>query len=118
MAKTRKTWQEKLADSKGLPKVVDVPEKWTRTYGTGKMLIATPLLVDALMRKVEKGKLLTVREIRRRLTDVIIPVRYLNVSEPAELARHCMEDIDAEFVAKSAGGLIEYTKKRLASSRI
>jgi 3-isopropylmalate/(R)-2-methylmalate dehydratase small subunit len=33
-------------------------------------------------------------------TDVIIPARYLNVSEPAELARHCMEDIDAEFVNK------------------
>ena len=31
-------------------------------------------------------------------TDVIIPARYLNVSEPAELARHTMEDIDADFV--------------------
>ena len=33
-------------------------------------------------------------------TDVIIPARYLNVSDPAELARHCMEDIDSEFVNK------------------
>lgn len=31
-------------------------------------------------------------------TDVIIPARYLNTSDPAELASHCMEDIDAEFV--------------------
>ncbi|MDF2822283.1 MAG: 3-isopropylmalate dehydratase small subunit [Clostridiales bacterium] len=31
-------------------------------------------------------------------TDVIIPARYLNSSDPAELAKHCMEDIDAEFV--------------------
>ena len=31
-------------------------------------------------------------------TDVIIPARYLNSSEPSELAAHCMEDIDAEFV--------------------
>ena len=31
-------------------------------------------------------------------TDVIIPARYLNTSEAAELAAHCMEDIDAEFV--------------------
>jgi len=31
-------------------------------------------------------------------TDVIIPARYLNLSEPAELAAHCMEDIDPEFV--------------------
>ena len=31
-------------------------------------------------------------------TDVIIPARYLNTNDPAELAAHCMEDIDAEFV--------------------
>ena len=31
-------------------------------------------------------------------TDVIIPARYLNTSDPAELARHAMEDIDADFV--------------------
>ena len=33
-------------------------------------------------------------------TDVIIPARYLNSSDPAELATHCMEDIDKEFVKK------------------
>jgi 3-isopropylmalate/(R)-2-methylmalate dehydratase small subunit len=33
-------------------------------------------------------------------TDVIIPARYLNTSDPAELAKHCMEDIDASFVSK------------------
>ena len=37
-------------------------------------------------------------------TDVIIPARYLNISEPAELAKHCMEDIDAEFVASVKPG--------------
>jgi 3-isopropylmalate/(R)-2-methylmalate dehydratase small subunit len=31
-------------------------------------------------------------------TDAIIPARYLNISEPAELAKHCMEDIDPDFV--------------------
>ena len=31
-------------------------------------------------------------------TDGIIPARYLNVSEPAELAKHCMEDIDRDFL--------------------
>ncbi|SNT08218.1 3-isopropylmalate/(R)-2-methylmalate dehydratase small subunit [Anaerovirgula multivorans] len=30
-------------------------------------------------------------------TDVIIPARYLNTSDPSELAKHCMEDIDKEF---------------------
>lgn len=33
-------------------------------------------------------------------TDVIIPARYLNTSDPAELAKHCMEDLDKEFVNK------------------
>lgn len=32
-------------------------------------------------------------------TDVIIPARYLNTSEPSELAKHCMEDIDITFAA-------------------
>ncbi len=37
-------------------------------------------------------------------TDVIIPARYLNSSDPAELAAHCMEDIDKEFVSKVREG--------------
>ena len=37
-------------------------------------------------------------------TDVIIPARYLNSSDPAELATHCMEDIDKEFVKKVKKG--------------
>ena len=37
-------------------------------------------------------------------TDVIIPARYLNTSEPSELAEHCMEDIDKDFVNKVQKG--------------
>ena len=37
-------------------------------------------------------------------TDVIIPARYLNTSDPKELAEHCMEDIDTEFVKKVQKG--------------
>ncbi len=37
-------------------------------------------------------------------TDVIIAARYLNSSDPAELARHCMEDGDPEFAAKVQPG--------------
>lgn len=37
-------------------------------------------------------------------TDVIIPARYLNSSDPKELAEHCMEDIDTEFVKKVKKG--------------
>jgi 3-isopropylmalate dehydratase, small subunit len=40
-------------------------------------------------------------------TDVIIPARYLNTSNAAELAQHCMEDIDPSFVGRvSAGDVI------------
>ena len=37
-------------------------------------------------------------------TDVIIPARYLNTSEPEELAKHCMEDIDAQFAGSVSEG--------------
>lgn len=37
-------------------------------------------------------------------TDLIIPARYLNTSDPAELAKHCMEDADPEFVKKLSPG--------------
>ncbi|MDI9470883.1 MAG: 3-isopropylmalate dehydratase small subunit [Bacillota bacterium] len=41
-------------------------------------------------------------------TDVIIPARYLNTADPAELARHCMEDIDADFVKRVRPGDIVF----------
>ena len=37
-------------------------------------------------------------------TDVIIPARYLNTQDPKELASHCMEDIDKEFIHKVKEG--------------
>ena len=37
-------------------------------------------------------------------TDVIIPARYLNTSDAQELAKHCMEDIDTEFVKQVKPG--------------
>ncbi len=44
-------------------------------------------------------------------TDVIIPARYLNSSDPAELATHCMEDIDKTFIEKvQKGDIIVATK--------
>ena len=39
-------------------------------------------------------------------TDVIIPARYLNSTDPKELAAHCMEDIDADFVSNVRPGYI------------
>lgn len=44
-------------------------------------------------------------------TDVIIPARYLNIAEPEELAKHCMEDIDADFVQNVKQGDIIVANK-------
>ncbi len=52
-------------------------------------------------------------------TDAIVPARYLNVSEPAELARHCMEDIDQGFVNRVQTGdiIVATTNYGCGSSR-
>jgi alkylated DNA nucleotide flippase Atl1 len=63
---SRKTWREKL-ENQDHSKVVEIPERMARKFGTGTMLIPKPLDVDALIRKTKKGKLVTVSEIRGRL---------------------------------------------------
>jgi 3-isopropylmalate/(R)-2-methylmalate dehydratase small subunit len=52
-------------------------------------------------------------------TDAIIPARYLNVSDPDQLAGHCMEDIDADFVKKVKPGdiIVATTNFGCGSSR-
>jgi len=52
-------------------------------------------------------------------TDAIIPARYLNVSEPGELAGHCMEDIDAAFLSRVKPGdiIVATTNFGCGSSR-
>lgn len=66
--KTKKSWREKLADSKGLPKVSTVdPSCMSTRWGTGRMVIPAPIEVDELMRQVPKGKLATINELRDRL---------------------------------------------------
>ncbi|MCX8126615.1 MAG: 3-isopropylmalate dehydratase small subunit [Dehalococcoidia bacterium] len=52
-------------------------------------------------------------------TDVIIPARYLNVSDVFELASHCMEDIDADFVKRVRKGdiIVATTNFGCGSSR-
>ena len=65
--KNRKTWREKLADSKGLPKVGKVTGKMSQKWGAGTMVIPAPVEVDALMRKVPRGKVTTINELRTAL---------------------------------------------------
>jgi len=63
-SKPRKSWQEKLADSKGLPKVQEITDKMSKRWGTGTVVIPAPIEVDEIMRKVPRGKLITINEIR------------------------------------------------------
>jgi alkylated DNA nucleotide flippase Atl1 len=66
--KTRKSWKEKFEVAvPGLPKVVDVPPTWQKRMGGKRILVPTPKLVDAVIRKVPKGKLITAGQIRAKL---------------------------------------------------
>jgi len=65
--RTKKSWREKLADSKGLPKVGEVTGKMARRWGRGTMVIPAPLEVDALMKQVPRGRLVTINELRAAL---------------------------------------------------
>ena len=67
-------WRQKLERLQE-PKVVQVPPRMQARFGTGTMLIPRPLDVDGLMRKIPKGKLATVAQIRE------------------ELARRCKADV-------------------------
>jgi len=62
--KTRKSWNEKLLDDKGLPKVAKIEGKMTKRWGTGRMVIPAPIEVKELMDRVPKGKLVTINELR------------------------------------------------------
>jgi len=67
MPKKRPTWQEKLFDSKGYPKVEEIKGGMSRKWGSGTVVIPAPIEVDQLMRRVPKGKLTTINEIRQAL---------------------------------------------------
>ena len=65
--KLRKSWREKLADAKDFPKVVPITGKMSTRWGTGTVVIPAPMEVDELMKRVPKGKLITVNELRAAL---------------------------------------------------
>ncbi len=60
----KKTWREKLADDKDLPKVIRIEGKLSKRWGEGTCAIPAPREVDALMRRVPKGKLTTIDQLR------------------------------------------------------
>lgn len=67
MARKKKTWCEKLEDSKDLPRVEKITEKMSKRWGTGTVVIPAPTEVDEFMRKVPEGKLTTINDVRAAL---------------------------------------------------
>ena len=77
--KIKKSWREKLADDKGLPKVCKVTGEMTRRWGTGTFVIPAPREVDALMKQVPGAASVTINELRAALaakhkTDIACPI--------------------------------------------
>jgi hypothetical protein len=67
MATHKRTWKEKLHDSKDLPKVARLTGPMAKRFGRGTMVIPAPIEVDALMRKVRAGKVTTIDALREQL---------------------------------------------------
>jgi hypothetical protein len=95
---TKKSWREKLADSKGLPKVGAIDGKMSKRWGEGTFVIPAPLEVDAAMKKVRRGKLTTIDAIRRALatkhaTTIACP---MTTGIFAWIAAHAADEVESE----------------------
>lgn len=66
-SKSKRSWREKLADSKDFPKVAKIDATKSKRWGTGTFVIPAPLEVDEAMKSVRRGKLTTIDAIRRAL---------------------------------------------------
>ena len=63
----KKSWIEKLHNSRDFPRVEKITEKMSKRWGTGTVVIPAPIEVNELMRKVPEGKLITINQIRQAL---------------------------------------------------
>lgn len=126
----RKSFNEKLKDSKDMPKIVEIAdEKSIERYGGKNMLIAPPMAYNEIMARIPEGRLVTAREIRDFLAnehdaDFTCPMTagiFISLSAQASCERN--DDripfwrtlkTDGELNPKYPGG-IEYQKKKLLS---
>jgi alkylated DNA nucleotide flippase Atl1 len=133
MAHRKKSWREKLADAKDLPKIGKVMGKMTSRWGSGTMVVPAPREVDEVMKQVPRGKLITINEIRAALArkhkvDIGCPI---TTGIFAWIAAHAAEEAAAdgqkqitpywrtlksggELNLKYPGGIVNL-KKRLAA---
>lgn len=94
----RKSWREKLADDKDLPKVEPITGGMSDRWGEGTVVIPAPREVDALMRQVPAGQLTTINALREVLAakhgaDVGCPI---TTGIFAWIAAHAAEEAEQE----------------------
>ncbi|MEW6556414.1 MAG: MGMT family protein [Elusimicrobiota bacterium] len=95
----KKTWQEKLHDSKDLPKVVKIPEKMSKRWGNGTIVIPAPIEVDEIMNKVPFGKFITINQIR----EILAKKHHATIGCPittgifAKISAHAAEEMKAQW---------------------
>jgi hypothetical protein len=63
----KRSWREKLADSKDFPKVAEIDCTKSKRWGEGTFVIPAPIEVDAAMKMVRRGKLTTIDALRKAL---------------------------------------------------
>jgi alkylated DNA nucleotide flippase Atl1 len=100
-APIKKSWREKLADDKNLPKITPAMGKMAAKWGEGMMVVPAPREVDDMMRQVPNGKLTTISEIRDALAerhgaDFCCP---LTAGIFAWIAAHASAESEAEGIA-------------------
>ena len=114
--KKSKSWQEKLADDKGLPKVAEITGKMSTRWGTGTVVIPAPREVDEIMKQVPRGKLITINQIREMLArkhgaSIGCPITtgifaWVAAHAAEEAATEGKEDITPYWRTLKTGGLL------------
>ena len=94
----KKSWREKLADSKGLPQAAEIDCTKSSRWGEGTFVIPAPLDVDHAMKKIRAGKLTTIDALRKALakrfgTTIACP---LTTGIFAWIAAHAADEAEAE----------------------
>jgi len=101
--KKKRSFREKLQDEKDFPRVQPLAGGMKRRYGPGTILLPAPSEVEALMRKVPKGRVTTINRIRERLAE----------RHGATVACPIVTGIHARIAAGAAGENEAEGKKRV-----
>ena len=112
----KKTWCEKLADDKDLPKICEVTGKMSKRWGEGRFVIPAPREVDALMKQVPRGRVVTINDLRavlarRHKTDFTCPITtgifsWIAANAAAERAAQGKKRVTPYWRTLKAGGEI------------